>query len=157
VIEVEVPGWRRLQLSLLVLDMNGVLSLDGKLLPSVPARIAALRPLVDIHLLSADTHGTLERIAEALRVTGSRVEPGKDEAAQKAAFVRSRTPEKTVAIGNGANDVGMLKAAAVGISVLGHEGLFPAALVASDVLVGSVHEALDLLLHPTRLVATLRR
>lgn len=51
----------------------------------------------------------------------------------------------------------MLAAAALGIAVLGPEGLATEALQAADLVVGQVEDALDLLLHPTRLLATLRR
>ena len=65
--------------------------------------------------------------------------------------------ERVVAIGNGANDAEMLAAAALGIAVLGPEGLATATLRAVDVVVGRIEDALDLLLQPQRLVATLRR
>jgi len=61
-----------------------------------------------------------------------------------------------VAIGNGANDAAMLQEAALGIAVLGPEGLAAEALLAADVVVASIEDALDLLLRPHRLVATLR-
>ncbi len=61
------------------------------------------------------------------------------------------------AVGNGANDVEMLREAELGIAVLGYEGLAKGAADAADILVTSVHDALDLLLRPTRLLATLRR
>jgi soluble P-type ATPase len=51
----------------------------------------------------------------------------------------------------------MLSAAALGIAVLGQEGLDPEALQAADLLVTQIADALDLLLHPQRLVATRRR
>jgi soluble P-type ATPase len=60
-------------------------------------------------------------------------------------------------VGNGANDVDMLAEAALGIAVLGSEGLAVPALIAADVLAASIDEALELLLNPKRLVATLRR
>jgi len=83
------------------------------------------------------------------------VAPG-DEAEQKRSLVERLGAERVVAIGNGANDAGMLQAAALGIAVLGPEGLAGEAWQAADVVAG-IHQALDLLLHPRRLVATLRR
>ena len=155
-IELDIPGWRRLVLRQLVLDVNGVLALDGELVPAVPERIAALSPVLDVHLLSADTYGHLADIAAAVTAQATRLRPG-DEAAQKAEFVRSLGAASVVAIGNGANDIAMLEEAALGIAVLGFEGAAPATLLAGDIVAGSVHEALDLLLRPIRLVATLRR
>jgi len=51
----------------------------------------------------------------------------------------------------------MLEAAALGIAVLGSEGMAVASLTAADVVVGSIQDALDILLNAQRLVATLRR
>jgi len=59
-------------------------------------------------------------------------------------------------VGNGLNDAGLLRRAALGIAVLGPEGLSRLALLAAEVVVGSVVDALDLLLKPHRLRATLR-
>lgn len=61
-----------------------------------------------------------------------------------------------VAVGNGANDARMLERAALGIAVLGPEGLALSCLQAADVVVPDILAALDLLLFPRRLVATLR-
>jgi hypothetical protein len=51
----------------------------------------------------------------------------------------------------------MLERAALGIAVLGPEGLALSCLQAADVVVPDILAALDLLLFPRRLVATLRR
>ena len=61
------------------------------------------------------------------------------------------------AIGNGANDADMLQTAAVGIAVLGAEGLAAETLLAADVVCANPLDALDLLLNPRRLIATLRK
>ena len=154
--DLEVPGWRTFHLAHLVLDVNGTLSLDGSLLPGVAESIAALGSHLRIHLLSADTFGQLDQLAADLGVPGTRLR-GSGEAEQKAAFVRSLDPSVVVAIGNGANDVGMLREAGLAIAVLGPEGLSADAAREADVLVGSISDGLGLLLHPRRLAATLRR
>jgi soluble P-type ATPase len=51
----------------------------------------------------------------------------------------------------------MIQSAAIGIAVMGREGLSQEALQAADLVVPSILDALDLLLNPRRLVATLRR
>jgi soluble P-type ATPase len=50
----------------------------------------------------------------------------------------------------------MLEAAALGIAVVHIEGMATEAALASDLLVTSIHDALDLLLAPKRLISTLR-
>jgi P-type E1-E2 ATPase len=156
-IEVAVPGWQTLRLEYLVLDVNGTLSLDGELLPGVSERVAALANLLQVHLLSADTFGRLDALAETLGVQATRLRPSGSEAGQKADFVRALGASSVAAIGNGANDAAMLRAAGLGIAVLGPEGLATGSAQAADILVASIADALDLLLHPRRLTATLRR
>jgi soluble P-type ATPase len=108
-------------------------------------------------LLSADTHGGLAAIGEQLAVPAVRLRPGESEVDQKAAYVRELGAGEVAAIGNGANDVGMLQAAALAIAVLGPEGLAVGAFEYAAIVVASPNDALDLLLHPRRLAATLRR
>ena len=154
---VDIPGWRRLQLEVLLLDVNGTLSLDGELLAGVDAGLKALAGMLDVQLVSADTFGRLDNIAAQLGVRAKRLEAGRPGAAQKADVVRQLGTERVVAIGNGANDADMLGEAALGIAVVGPEGLAGGALAAADVVVVSIDDALGLLRSPKRLIATLRR
>ena len=152
VIEVVVPGRAALAVRHLVLDLNGTLALDGRVLAGIPERVTALREHLRVHILTAGSHGHVE---EATRVLGLQPIPI-SSGEEKSAHVRALGPETVAAMGNGANDVLMLREAALAIAVLGPEGLCPDALRAADVVVGDPCAGLDLLLYPTRLVATLR-
>jgi P-type E1-E2 ATPase len=154
-IQIVIPGREPLALAYLVLDVNGTLALDGQLLPGVAAQLGELRNQIAIRLLSADTYGTLAAVAMDLQVPMQRLEP-EDQAAQKAAVVETLGAGQVVAIGNGANDMGMLRRAALGMAVLGPEALARDCLMAADVIVPSITVGLDLLLYPRRLAATLR-
>jgi P-type E1-E2 ATPase len=155
-IHLDVPGRGVWSLEHLLLDLNGTVALDGEIIPGVPERLAVLSADLTAYLITADTRGQAVEIGERLAARLYRIAPG-DEAGQKRTLVESLGAEQVVAIGNGANDAGMLAAAVLGIAVLGHEGLATAALHAADVVVGRIEDALDLLLYPPRLVATLRR
>jgi P-type E1-E2 ATPase len=155
VITLDIPGMGRMGWGELVLDLNGTLALDGVLVPGVSERLAPLREQLSIHLLTADTHGAASGIAQLLGVSWSLVEPGQ-EAKQKQAFVLALGAERTIAIGNGNNDVEMLRAASLGIATLGGEGTSSRAIAAADLVTQDICEALDLLLFPRRLLATLR-
>jgi len=50
----------------------------------------------------------------------------------------------------------MLEAAAVGVAVIGAEGAATGCLLASDIVVTSIADALSLVVDPRRLAATLR-
>jgi P-type E1-E2 ATPase len=158
-IEISIPGKGTLQLSHLVLDVNGTLALDGQLLPGVPERLSALRDQLQVHLLTADTHGRQREIDRQLGLTATILPPTTPTTTQrslKAAYVQELDAVGVVAVGNGNNDAGMLGAAGLGIAVLGPEGLSTQALAAASVVCATVNDALDLLLHPNRLRATLR-
>ncbi len=156
-IELAIPGRGITQLEYAVLDVNGTLATDGILLDGITEQIAMLRGKLEVRLLTADTHGKQVEIDRQIKLTADRLQPGGHEREQKAAYVRALDAERVVAIGNGSNDVDMLKTAAIGIAVIGHEGLAGEALAAADVVVLNAHDAIDLLLNPKRLIATLRR
>jgi len=155
VIEIEIPGRGTYRLQHLVLDVNGTIAVEGQLVEGVAGRVAELRRSIAVHMLTADTRGRQQAIDAQLGMQAARITP-QDEAAQKESFVRELGSETVCAVGNGANDAGMLRAAKLAIAVLGAEGLAVETLTAADVVVPHVNTALDLLLNPLRLVATLR-
>ena len=155
-IEIEIPGRGTYRLRHLVLDVNGTIAVEGQLVEGVAGRVAELRRSIEVHMLTADTRGQQTAIDAELGMQAARITP-QDETAQKASFVRKLGGEGVCAVGNGANDAGMLREAGLAIAVLGAEGLAVETLNAADAVVPNVNAALDLLLEPLRLVATLRR
>jgi P-type E1-E2 ATPase len=155
-IQIEVPGWSTCELRHLVLDPNGTVALDGEPIAGVDDRVAALSAHLAVHLVTADTHGQAEETGQQLGGHLVRIEP-RYEACQKQTLVERLGAGQVVPIGNGANDARMLSAAALGIAILGQEGLAVETLRAADVIVARIEDGLDLLLQPQRLVATLRR
>ncbi len=154
--ELPVPGRGLLDLRHLVLDMNGTLAVDGLLVEGVAERLARLSTALRPVILTADTHGGLARVRDELGVDAV-VLTGGGEAEQKLSVVRRLGAAHAVAVGNGANDALMLKESAVGICVVGSEGAAVEALLNADAVVTDVRDALDLLLSPRRLLATLRK
>jgi soluble P-type ATPase len=149
---VPIPGRGELRLDHLVLDVNGTLTNRGALIEGVEERLDRLRGTLDIHLVSADTFGTVDAISGRLKVDSVRAGSGADKVGALDKLGRDRC----AVIGNGANDALALEAAAVGFAVLGPEGASAAALRAADVICASATDALDLLLDPKALSATLR-
>jgi P-type E1-E2 ATPase len=148
---VEIPGRRAFALRHLLLDLNGTIAEAGQVLPGVAGRVARLARVLEVVVLTADTYGTAARALAHLPLRLHPISTGSD----KAAFAARR--RGVAAVGNGTNDVAMLRAADLGIAVLGREGTAAALLGAADVVVTRIEDALDLLLDPRRLVATLRR
>lgn len=151
-IRLEIPGYRDLHLMRLVLDFTGTLALDGKLLPGVAERLSRLSAKLEILVFTADTFGTAQTALQGLPIQVRLVQTGRD----KADLVSKLSPANLVAIGNGNNDMAMLQLARVGIAIVGPEGCSTKLISVAQVVVCNVIDALDLLLEPLRLKATLR-
>jgi P-type E1-E2 ATPase len=155
-IELSIPGRGELRLLHLVTDVNGTLAVDGVLIDGVDLRIAALRQKLTVHLLTADTLGRQPVIDRQLDLIATRLSGG-NEVEQKRSFVDKLGSDSVVAIGQGANDAGMLKAAALGICVMSAEGAAVETLLAADIVVPNIAAAFDLLDKPKRIMASLRK
>jgi soluble P-type ATPase len=152
--EVNIPGYRTLVLSFLVLDYNGTVACDGRLISGVRDRLEALSKSVTIHILTADTFGGVEK--EMTGIPCEVVVIGKENQTQaKADYVRQLGLQKTVSVGNGRNDALILNETVLGIVVIQEEGGAVETLLAADIATHSILDALDLVLHPLRLTATL--
>lgn len=155
-ITIPIPGRGDLHLEHLVMDMNGTLAVDGILIAGVADLVIMLKQQLEVVVVTADTHGGGAQLERDLAVRAIRLSRGK-EAEQKRDYVLQLGAERCAAVGNGANDAGMLKVAALGICVLGPEGSSIAALTNADIVARTILEALDLLLHTARIAASLRR
>ncbi len=154
-IDLQMPGFRRLRLNHLVLDYNGTIALDGKPIAGVGKRLAALSADLSIHVLTADTFGTAAKSLAGFPCTiHILARSGQDRAKRR--YVKSLGASRVVCIGNGRNDRLMLKAAALAIAVIQKEGAASAAVSAAHVVAPDIIDALELLDHPLRLLATLR-
>ena len=154
----EIPGDNPLAVQRLVLDYNGTLATDGALLPGVAERLFALAAPpheLDIHIVTADTMGTVQQQLAGLPCSVTVIGPLAQDKA-KLVYVRNLGALGTVAIGNGQNDRLMLAEAALGIAVVGEEGVATQAVLASRLVCRDILSALDLLLREARLAATLR-
>ena len=154
-LEVTIPGYKTLFISHLVLDYNGTIACDGRLMTGVKERLEELSKSLSIRILTADTFGSVQK--EMTGIPCEVVVIGKENQTQaKADVVRQLGLQKTVSVGNGRNDALMLKETVLGIAVIQEEGASVETLVAADIATRSILDALDLLHHPLRLTATLR-
>lgn len=154
-ITIEIPGRGTINLKHIVLDYNGTMAMDGKLLAGVEEKLNKLSEKIEVHILTADTFGKCR--GECKEINGSitilTLPRGTEE---KESFVMSLGADNVVAVGNGCNDSSMLARAAIGILILGPEGAAVKALQNADVVVKDINDALELLMNPKRLTATLR-
>jgi len=154
--KLSLPG-RNIEFDLkyMLLDLNGTIAEDGILIDGVKERIELLKKKFKIYLLTADTFGLGKQIAEELNIELFKVS-ATDGGRDKRDFLYTLGPDETIAIGNGYNDKLMLEAAKLSIGIVGREGACTQAIFYADIVINHINDALDLLLNPLRLVATLR-
>lgn len=154
-IRIDIPGYKMVELHHLLLDFNGTIAKDGILIPGVLERLEHLSQELKVHVLTADTHGSAHAQCDkpyiTLHIIGREAQD-----LDKQAYLRELEKETCAAIGNGRNDRLMLSEAAIGIALLQTEGLASATLGTCDLLFSDINDALDALLNPKRLIATLR-
>lgn len=154
-IEINIPGYRHFRLEHLVLDYNGTLAVDGMLLNGVKSTLILLSKQLKIHVLTADTFGKVQTGMDKIPCEIS-VLPVENQEIGKLTYVRKLGEMKTAAVGNGRNDRLMLQESALGIAVILNEGAAMQTLLCADVVCTDIVAALQLLIHPLRLTATLR-
>lgn len=151
---VAVPSWGSVKLENLVLDLNGTLTESGSFIPGVLDYLEKLKARgFKIYVLSGDTRGTLTQAF-----------PGSPDidwvvtraAHEKRVFVESIGAERTVCVGNGNIDVEMFKVARLSICTIQAEGATTKALLEADIVVTHINHALEILLDPDKVIATLR-
>jgi P-type E1-E2 ATPase len=150
---LKLPGKSPIRLRHLVLDFNGTLALNGRMVSGIDGRLMKLSRDFKVSVLTGDTFGTADRCLAGFPLKTIKVRTG----AEKRHYVLKRRREGVVAVGNGNNDAGMMGESTLGIAVLGREGAAPKLLQSADVVVCDIRDALDLLLNPRRLTATLRK
>ncbi len=153
-IEILIPGSEPLRIEHLVLDYNGTLAEDGELIEGVIERLGELAQHLQLHVLTADIHGTAEEklagLPCSLRVIGPL-----EQDRRKWEYVVAVGPKMAAAVGNGRNDVLMLQTAVLGIGLIQKEGASSRTLQAADIVCTDIRDVLDLFLKPARLRATL--
>lgn len=153
-IELDVPGFKMLRLSNIVLDFNGTISCDGHLIAGVSERLQELSKTFRVYVVTADTFGTVREQMDGLAQIKV-LETG-DHRDEKRSFVSRLGAETVVAFGNGRNDAMMLKNVSLGIAVCQREGASSEVFGAADIVCTDILDGLDLLRYPKRLLATLR-
>ena len=152
---LNIPGRDKIQVTNIILDFNGTIAIDGKLIDGVSEKINTLSSIINFYIVTADTYGTAE--SELSGVNCSVINLAKsDEFKSKLDVLISLGKSETLCVGNGFNDRIVLKECILGISLLQEEGLNVEALIASDLVCKSIIDVFSCIENPNRIVATLR-
>ena len=141
----------------LVLDYNGTIAFQGKTISGVKEKLSKLAKKLNIYIVTADTFGTVREEFKNQNVNIEITDDRLTGAKYKEEFIEKINSEKTVAIGNGANDRLMLKKAGLSLAIIGGEGASLNTVLEADIVIKNILKGLDLLLNNDSLKATLRR
>lgn len=154
--EINIPGRDNITIHHLLVDYNGTIACDGQLIPLVKEKIEAIHKKgIKIHLLTADTHGNVKKQCTDLPMD-IHIFDHLNAAEYKREVVEKLGRENCICIGNGYNDGQMFEVCSLAIIVIGDEGCSAKSLMKADIVCRNIEEALDLLLKPSRIIATLR-
>ena len=152
---IDIPGYKKLEGEHLVLDYNGTLAIDGKLIDGVKQILERLSKKLSIHIITADTFGISKDELSGIDCTLEILKSSFQDI-QKEMFVINLGKDKVIVIGNGRNDALMLKSAVLGIAIIQAEGASTKSILNADIICNNIINALMLLEHPRRINATLR-
>ena len=154
-INFNIPGMKHLEIKHVVLDFNGTIATDGRLINGVKEGIDEFSSRLKFHVITADTFGSvkdqLNNVEALLTVISS-----ENQAQKKLDYLKTLGTRQTICVGNGVNDTLILKESIIGIAVLGEEGAASSALSVSDLMVKNILDVFGFFRTPERLVATLR-
>ncbi len=155
-IEIVFNPIERYEIEHVILDFNGTLAIDGKIIPETLPLIKALTERVNIHVITADTFKMAAEELKNVPVKLTILKSGQEKQ-QKLFYMENLGRDKCIAIGNGSNDAMILSRAAIGIAVIQAEGTSMEAIQSANIVCQHIVHALELCLNPKRIVATLRK
>ncbi len=154
--QIVIPNYAVLELTHVVLDYNGTLAGNGIVSEKTRQTLSRLTERYQVYVITADTFGTVQKELEAFNLEVI-ILSSSDHTREKAQLIQRLGAAQTAAMGNGNNDRLMLESAVLSIALMGSEGCAGEAMQAADILCSSIRDAMELLIYPKRLVATLRR
>ena len=150
-----IPGNGIVEIENVVLDYNGTIAIDGRLIEGVAELINELSKDINFHVITADTFGSVEKELASVNCKVVII-PKDNQDSSKLNYVLDLGKDRTLCAGNGKNDRLMLKESVIGIALVQDEGLCVESLLAADIACKSIMDVFSFFKSPDRLVATLR-
>jgi len=154
-LKIDIPGFKVIEAEHLVLDFNGTIAIDGRFIDGVLSILLKVSEYLNVHILTADTFGTVKEELRELPFKIKILDP-ENQDQQKLNYVRNLDSTKVIAIGNGRNDRIMLRESALSIGIIQAEGAYSQIIYDTHVICTRINDAIELLINPKRLLATLR-
>jgi soluble P-type ATPase len=170
-ISIQRPGKELLEIDFILIDFEGTIASDRRVHPKAKDKINLLSKRAKIYIfvnlpvppfnkggrggiLAKEEKEHAEEVLRKIKAQIIYVTEG-ESSQKKLDLLRQLGANRTVAIGNGADDVPMIEEAGLGFCVLGKEGTYSNAMKKADMVFMNILDALDFLLKPLRQRATL--
>jgi soluble P-type ATPase len=149
-----IPGQGDLEIRTIILDLNGTISIAGKVPEGVKERLGELRDQgFRLILFTGNTRNDADELSKRLGIEWKLAKSAED----KRSLALELEPDHCASIGNGLIDLELMKTVKLRIITLQAEGVHVQTLLNSDVVVPGINDALDLFIDSQRLIATLRK
>ena len=150
----KIPGQTDLEIKTIILDLNGTLSVAGRVPDGVKERVDQLKGGgFNVLFFTGNTRNDADDLASNL---GIEWKLAKDAQEKREAAIRLE-PETCASIGNGLIDLELMKVVKLRVVTLQAEGVHVQTLLNSDIIIPTINDALDLFIDERRLIATLRK
>jgi soluble P-type ATPase len=153
-ITVQRPGQSNLEIEFILIDFEGTLASDRRVHPKAKDKINLLSKRTKIYILTKEEKERVEEVLKKVKAETVYLTEG-ESSQKKLELLRQLGPARTVAVGNGVDDVSMIEEAGLGVCILGKEGASSEAMKKADVVFMNILDALDFLLKPLRQKASL--
>lgn len=149
----EIPNRETLDIRTIVLDMNGTITVRGKLIKGVAQRLKKLEKSgYRIILVTGDQRENANKLCKKLGIDHAVCKNSEEKEKE----ILGLGPEHCAAIGNSRIDIGTFKHAKLSILVIEGEGIHVEAIPFCDIIVKSINDALDLFIDKDSLIATMK-
>jgi soluble P-type ATPase len=155
-ISIERPGQGNLEIEFILVDFDGTLASDRRVHPKAKDKINLLSKRSKMYILTKEEKESAEEILKRVKAETIYLKEG-EASQQKLDLLRQLGATRTVAIGNGVDDLPMIEEAGLGIAVMGKEGTSSETMKKADLVFMNILDALDFLLKTLRQRATLGR
>lgn len=152
---LEIPGREKIEIKNVMLDYNGTIAIDGYLIKDVDKTIDELADIINFHVITADTYGSVEKALANTKCKVVKI-PKEKQDKSKLNYLLTLGKETTLCVGNGKNDRLMLKESVLGIALIQDEGLCVESLLAADIVCKSIMDVFAYFKNPNRIKAILR-
>ena len=155
-LDINIPGWKKLRTTKILFDLNGTIACGGELIEGVKEGINSLAEDFEVYIITADTFGTAGKLLKDLKAELVVIDTD-DGSKFKSDFVEKLGRKRVIAVGNGNNDAQMLKKAELGIAVFGPEAAARGAPLEADMISRDINDVFAMISNPRQLKATLRK